>query len=208
MELVRRNIDELHAPAQNVRMHTVRQLDEFVRSLKMFGQTRAAVVDENDTVLIGNGMVAAMKKMGLTEVDTYPMTNLSENQKKKLMIVDNKMYSLGIDDLNTLNQFLDELREDLDIPGFDPEVLASMTAAAEEVTEKISTYGTLDPDAIRRIQENGERKEAQIVSSNAELSADPPSQTAAPIQNEPADDESTEIRRFVVCPECGKKIWL
>lgn len=208
MELVRRNIDELHAPAQNVRMHTVRQLDEFVRSLKMFGQTRAAVVDENDTVLIGNGMVAAMKKMGLTEVDTYPMTNLSENQKKKLMIVDNKMYSLGIDDLNTLNQFLDELREDLDIPGFDPEVLASMTAAAEEVTEKISTYGTLDPDAIRRIQENGERKEAQIVSSNAELSGAPPSQTAAPIQNEPADDESTEIRRFVVCPECGKKIWL
>ena len=46
-----------------------------------------------------------------------------ENQKKKLMIADNKIFSLGIENLETLNSFLEDLQGDLDIPGFDEEIL-------------------------------------------------------------------------------------
>ena len=38
-------------------------------------------------------------------------------RKKKLMIADNKIFSLGIENLETLNSFLEDLQGDLDIPG-------------------------------------------------------------------------------------------
>lgn len=47
------------------------------------------------------------------------------------MIADNKIFSLGIENLDTLNAFLEELQDDLDIPGYDSEILQQMIADAE-----------------------------------------------------------------------------
>ena len=48
--------------------------------------------------------------MGYEEAQVYQYNDLTENQKKKLMIADNKIFSLGIENLDTLNSFLRTFR--------------------------------------------------------------------------------------------------
>ncbi len=211
MEITTMKLTDLIKPEKNVRIHTEQQLKEFQHSVKMFGQIRPIVVDENNIILAGNGLYDTLIAMGKETADVYRYDNLTENQKKKLMIADNKIFSLGIENLETLNSFLEDLQGDLDIPGFDEEILKQMVSEAEDITDKLSKYGTLDEEEIRSIKENGEKKEQQIQRMESEQGDGQTEQApAVPIQQEPAGDDgdTAEIRKFVICPNCGEKIWL
>ena len=159
MKVTIKKLSVLKHPEKNVRIHSEQQIRELKRSLEKFGQTRALVIDENNIILIGNGLYEAMVSLGYQEATVYVKAGLSENDKKKLMIADNKTYALGIDNLETLNEFLEELQGDLDIPGYDEEILQQMVADADEVTEKLSEYGTLDDSEIQKIKEANEKRE-------------------------------------------------
>ncbi|MFR0781934.1 ParB/Srx family N-terminal domain-containing protein [Agathobacter rectalis] len=209
MEIITMKLVDLVKPEKNVRIHTEQQLKEFQRSVKMFGQIRPIVVDENNVILAGNGLYETLIAMGKETADVYKYDNLTENQKKKLMIADNKIFSLGIENLDTLNSFLEDLQGDLDIPGFDEDILKQMVSEAEDVTEKLSEYGTLDDEEIQSIKESGERKEQQIQKAEEEQATPAPQPIAQPQQEMPEDSEdTTEVKKFVICPKCGEKIWL
>lgn len=90
MEIITMKLVDLVKPEKNVRIHTEQQLKEFQRSVKMFGQIRPIVVDENNVILAGNGLYETLIAMGKETADVYKYDNLTENQKKKLMIADNK----------------------------------------------------------------------------------------------------------------------
>ncbi len=203
MKVTQMKLKDLKKPERNVRMHTDQQIKEFERSVTMFGQIRPIVVDENNVILAGNGLYDTLLKMGKEKADVYKVDNLTENQKKKLMVADNKIFSLGIDNLETLNSFIEELQDDLDIPGFDEDILRQMVSNAEEVTEKISEYGTLDEEEIQSIKENAERK-----AQNAEEPKETGTTVTSELIQEEQDEETTEIKKFVICPKCGEKIWL
>lgn len=217
MKVIKKRLDDLKHPEKNVRIHSEQQIRELKRSLEKFGQTRALVVDENNVILIGNGLYEAMVSLGYQEASVYVKTELSENDKKKLMIADNKTYALGIDNLDTLSEFLEELQGDLDIPGYDEEILQQMVADADEVTEKISEYGTLDESEIQKIKEANEKREqkaaaAEISDNNSENSSENPNtsdnQSSERQNTTETEPEITETRKFVICPNCGEKIWL
>ena len=217
MKVIKKRLDDLKHPEKNVRIHSEQQIRELKRSLEKFGQTRALVVDENNVILIGNGLYEAMVSLGYQEASVYVKTELSENDKKKLMIADNKTYALGIDNLDTLNEFLEELQGDLDIPGYDEEILQQMVADTDEVTEKISEYGTLDESEIQKIKEANEKREqkaaaAEISDNNSENSSENPNtsdnQSSERQNTTETEPEITETRKFVICPNCGEKIWL
>ena len=217
MKVIKKRLDDLKHPEKNVRIHSEQQIRELKRSLEKFGQTRALVVDENNVILIGNGLYEAMVSLGYQEASVYVKTELSENDKKKLMIADNKTYALGIDNLDTLNEFLEELQGDLDIPGYDEEILQQMVADADEVTEKISEYGTLDESEIQKIKEANEKREqkaaaAEISDNNSENCSENPNtsdnQSSERQNTTETEPEITETRKFVICPNCGEKIWL
>ena len=217
MKVIKKRLDDLKHPEKNVRIHSEQQIRELKRSLEKFGQTRALVVDENNVILIGNGLYEAMVSLGYREASVYVKTELSENDKKKLMIADNKTYALGIDNLDTLNEFLEELQGDLDIPGYDEEILQQVVADADEVTEKISEYGALDESEIQKIKEANEKREqkaaaAEISDNNSENSSENPNtsdnQSSERQNTTETEPEITETRKFVICPNCGEKIWL
>lgn len=209
MEIITMKLVDLVKPEKNVRIHTEQQLREFQRSVKMFGQIRPIVVDENNVILAGNGLYDTLIAMGKETADVYKYDNLTENQKKKLMIADNKIFSLGIENLDTLNSFLEDLQGDLDIPGFDEDILKQMVSEAEDVTEKLSEYGTLDDEEIQSIKESGERKEQQIQKAEAKQAIPAPQPITQPQQEMSEDSEdTTEVKKFVICPKCGEKIWL
>ena len=212
-------ITEIVRPEKNVRIHSAKQISEFVRSIKMFGQIRPIVIDENNVILAGNGLYEALVEAGYTEAECYQYSDLTENQKKKLMIADNKIFSLGIDNIDTLNSFLHDLTDDLDIPGYNEEILHQMVADAEEVTQKLGEYGTLTAEEIVGIRQAGERMEQKISDSLNPKSQDFGSDEAVnggigTVRttdgfNGVADSGAmAEIKQFIVCPKCGEKIWL
>ena len=205
MNVTKIKLVALKRPERNVRMHTEKQLKEFERSVNMFGQIRPIVVDDNLTILAGNGLYEALTRMGWDEADILQVSGLTENQKKKLMLADNKIYGLGVDDHTTLDAFLAELQGDLDIPGYDENILRSMVSEASAVTEEIQQYGLLNSVEIQEIADAKERK-AQIMESAQKNSpesepAQPKAAFAEPEQREP-------VRQYVTCPHCGEKVWL
>lgn len=208
MEITTMKLADLVKPEKNVRIHTEQQLKEFQRSIKMFGQIRPIVIDENNVILAGNGLYDALVAMGKETADVYLYDNLSENQKKKLMIADNKIFSLGIENFETLNNFLEDLQGDLDIPGFDEEILKQMVSEAEDITENLSKYGALDSGEIQSIKDYAEKKEQQIQERKSEQDQNLQSAALQHQNLKENNEESTEEKNFVICPNCGEKIWL
>ncbi len=211
MKQLTMKLKDLVRPERNIRIHTEKQLAEFERSVRMFGQIRPIVVDENNIILAGNGLYETLLRMNREEALVYKYEDLTEAQKKKLMIADNKIFSLGIENLDTLNEFLEELEGDLDIPGFDEDILRQMVADADEITEKISEYGTLDEEEVRKIKEaNEKRGQAEATDNGADQETDLPLQ--APERQSGGDagvgQDPAETGRFVICPKCGERIWL
>lgn len=211
MKQLTMKLKDLVRPERNIRIHTEKQLAEFERSVRMFGQIRPIVVDENNIILAGNGLYETLLRMNREEALVYKYEDLTEAQKKKLMIADNKIFSLGIENLDTLNEFLEELEGDLDIPGFDEDILRQMVADADEITEKISEYGTLDEEEVRKIKEaNEKREQAEATDNGADQETDLPLQ--APERQSGGDagagQDPAETGRFVICPKCGERIWL
>ena len=105
----------------------------------------------------------------------------------------------------------------MEIPGFDEEILRQMVADADEVTEKLSEYGTLNADEIRSIRENAEKKEQRSV----EAAAVPAAPSSGGIVHTSAESDDSgfdnppeeagpiaDVRKYVICPDCGRKIWL
>lgn len=205
MEVITMKLADLKQPEKNVRIHTEQQLREFERSVKMFGQIRPIVVDEDNVILAGNGLYETLLRMGRETAEVYQYTDLTENQKKKIMIADNKIFSLGIENFDTLNSFLEDLQSDLDIPGYDSDVLRQMVSEAEEITEKLAEYGTLDESEIQAIKDRAASQPAPQAPSS--MSAAGGEGTLTTAMEEPTG-ESAEVQKFIICPKCGEKIWL
>jgi len=206
MKVTRMKLSSLRLPEKNVRIHSEKQTKEFVRSLDAFGQIRPIVVDEDHTILAGNGLYAALMAKGETEADVLVMKGLSENEKKKLMLADNKIYSLGVDDMDVFEEFLRDLGDDLEIPGYDLELLETITADMSDVDEMISGYGTVSDSTREQIAATAERYEAQEAEHAAAAEEIKPAQ---PAPETPAEGHGEPLpRRFIQCPKCGERIWV
>lgn len=216
MQTLKMKLADMNKPEKNVRNHTERQLQEYERSVRMFGQIRPIVVDENNEIMIGVGLYDTLVRLGYEEADVYQLVDLTPAQKKKLMIADNKIFNLGVENLEVLNEFIEELKDDLDIPGFDEDILKEMVADAEEVTETIMGYGKLDEEEIKEIRDIGEKQEEKAerirleskTPENGSMPEKKPAESANRIINDNMDDEKADVQKFVICPKCGEKIWL
>lgn len=206
MEARKMKIADLRTPEKNVRVHTEAQIKEFEKSIRMFGQLRPIVVDETNTILAGNGLYATLQRMGIEEADVYVMEGLTDRQKKKLMIADNKIFQLGVENMDVLNEFLEEMHGDYDIPGFDEDILRQMMADTDEIDAQISGYGTIDPEEVRQMRERAERREQEpAVAENGP--AEEGSHEGG-TDGSPSSGQDPEGRPFVICPNCGEKVWL
>lgn len=204
MNIVKKKLSELKHPEKNARMHPDKQLAELKRSVDKYGQTRNLVIDENGVILVGNGLYIAMLALGYTEAYCCVKDDLSENEKKKLMLADNRIFELGVDDMSVFDSIIAELGDDLDVPGYDDELLQTLIAASEDVDEMMSSYGTVPEERKEEIRQNADLYK----NDNPERSTDAPlpvaENTAATAQKEAEEPN----RAFVICPDCGAKIWL
>lgn len=203
MQTVTKNLNELKRPNKNVRLHGDRQIKEYIRSIEMFGQIRPLVIDEDNVVLAGNGLLTALQEMKRETADCYVVAGLSDKQKKKLMLADNKIFELGVNDANVFDELLRELDGDIDIPGYDEELLKVLTANAKEADEIINSYGTFSEEKIKEM--NTAQPSTPQPQQPSQQTSTPQQQTWTP-QQQP--EQAQSVQRFVTCPKCGEKIWL
>ena len=221
-------LSELTPNPRNVRLHSAKQLEEYRRSVEKFGQTKAIVCDESKTILIGNGLYEAMKALGKTEAACFIKVGMSETDKLKMMMADNKVYSLGVDNLETIEDIIAELGavKDFDIPGYDADLLETLTFDSINADDFMGGYGILNDSskaemekaATRYAQEEAEFTAAaeELTPAAPELPREAPGKAPSPpsdIVTSPEEKaEGTQgnalQRRFLVCPKCGEKIWL
>ena len=163
--------------------------------MKQFGQTRPFVLDEEYNILVGNGMYQAMVAAGFKEGDCFIKTGLSELEKKKLIISDNKLFELGQTDYVVTDEFLKELVQagDNDVPGFEPDVLASIVSATEQATKINAGYGNVVSTDFQTVE-----IPPCIPDDEVPVSSLPPTMSAPVVDN-------AEIRRTIVCPHCGEE---
>ncbi|MGB9408724.1 MAG: DNA methyltransferase [Terracidiphilus sp.] len=84
-------IGQLEPNHHNARTHNKHQIRQIAESIRVFGFTNPVLVDSNNRIVAGHGRVEAAKLLGITEVPTIRLENLSAEQIRAYVIADNKL---------------------------------------------------------------------------------------------------------------------
>nr|WP_284283080.1 site-specific DNA-methyltransferase [Mesorhizobium amorphae] len=129
--------------AKNARTHSEAQVAQIAASIREFGWTNPILVDGENGIIAGHGRLLAARKLGMSEVPVIELTGLSENQKRALIIADNKLALNAGWDAETLGLELSDLNDlgfDVSLTGFDEIEIAALTSTANP--------GLTDPDDV------------------------------------------------------------
>lgn len=120
--------------AKNARTHSEAQIAQIAASIREFGFTNPILIDDKNGVIAGHGRLSGARKLGMTEVPTIKLSQLSEAQRKAYIIADNRLAELSTWDKELLSVDLQELREldfDFNSIGFDISELDNMYQETE-----------------------------------------------------------------------------
>lgn len=110
-------ISDLVADERNARVHSERNIEEIMRSIKKFGQHRPFVVQRGtNKVLIGNGMLEAMKRLEIDKGYVYYVDDDSDTAIRRAL-ADNRTAELASWDFATVSAKMEGLMG-LEIPGW------------------------------------------------------------------------------------------
>ncbi|HTI81761.1 MAG TPA: site-specific DNA-methyltransferase [Acetobacteraceae bacterium] len=121
LNIVYRPIGELKPYPKNARTHSPAQVEQIAASITEFGFTNPVLTDDTDGIIAGHGRLMAAKLLGLAEVPTIPLVGLSDEQKRALILADNKLAMTAGWDADLLRIELGELKTmsfDLAVTGF------------------------------------------------------------------------------------------
>lgn len=82
----RRLVADLTPYARNARKHSPKQVDQIVASIKQGGFTVPVLVDEDGTIIAGDGRVLAAQKLGFKEVRFLVARAWSSKQRRPYVI--------------------------------------------------------------------------------------------------------------------------
>lgn len=108
MELKKIKIEEIYPYERNARKND-KAVDAVVKSIEQCSYVAPIVVDENHVILAGHTRWKALKKMGKKECECVVKEGLTEEQKKKYRLLDNKTNELADWDFDLLEDELEGL---------------------------------------------------------------------------------------------------
>lgn len=106
----------------NSRVHSAEQIDRIKRSIKEFGFINPVLIDKHNTIVAGHARVEAAIDLGLIEIPTIELADLTEEQIRAYVIADNRLAELSSWDDKILTEelkWLDEQDFDITVTGFD-----------------------------------------------------------------------------------------
>jgi DNA modification methylase len=84
-------VGALKTNPHNSRTHSKRQIRQIADSVQAFGFTNPVLLDEGNTIVAGHGRVSAAKLLGITEVPTIRLEDVSDDQVRAYVIADNRL---------------------------------------------------------------------------------------------------------------------
>jgi hypothetical protein len=76
---------------RNARTHSKRQIKQIAESIKTFGFTNPVLTDASGMIIAGHGRVEAAKLLGISQVPTIPLAELTEDQIRAYILADNRL---------------------------------------------------------------------------------------------------------------------
>ncbi len=86
-----RPIASLKPYARNPRTHSARQLGQIADSIRQFGFTNPVLIDAVGEVIAGHGRIKGAKLLGMAQVPTIRLDQMSKAQKRAYVLADNKL---------------------------------------------------------------------------------------------------------------------
>lgn len=120
IEIIYKNIKDLKPYKKNAKKHPKEQVERICNSIEEFGffEHRAVAIDSNNNVVEGHGRILAAKKVGLKEVPTICLDDMTEEQIKAWRLIENKTAESTYDE-QMINKEIEELmKSDIDMEAF------------------------------------------------------------------------------------------
>lgn len=105
MEIVTRTLKDIHPYERNPRKND-NAVDAVAESIKQCGYIAPIIVDEDGIILAGHTRYKALQKLGRTKCEVVVKEGLSEEQKRKYRLLDNKTSELAEWDFDLLAEEL------------------------------------------------------------------------------------------------------
>jgi hypothetical protein len=135
LEIIYRELSGLRPFERNARRHSRKQLAQLSASIEKFGFTNPVLITDDDRILAGHGRVEAAKLLGMTEVPTVRLSQMTEIDRRAYVIADNKLALNAGWDTEVLAgemQALIEIGFDVELTGFS---LAEIDVTIAEVEQ-------------------------------------------------------------------------
>lgn len=91
LNIITINIKDIKQYEQNSKQHPRWHIDQIKKSIQEFGYNDLIAIDENDTIIEGNGRYTALIELGYENIEVIQLKHLSEKQKKAYILVHNKI---------------------------------------------------------------------------------------------------------------------
>lgn len=134
VRLETRRLSDIH-PYHNNPRNNDPGVDAVAESIAQCGYCAPIIVDEDGEILAGHTRLKALQKLGWDLVEVVVKDGLSEDQKKKYRLLDNKTSEFSSWDIEALNIEL----EDIDFSGFDFNFTQPDIPSFDEVPQSEST---------------------------------------------------------------------
>lgn len=176
---------------KNPNVHPQEQIAALAQSMDQYGQYYPIIVDEDLKILCGHGKVLALQHLGKTEGEVRIMRGLTDKQKLKIVIEDNKIQSMSYVDFTKIEDIIREIGE-LDIIGFGTDYLDAI------INESVKDNMGVDFSSPAPAPKSNQQQVDNIPQE----------------KQEDQDDERNDIEsgmqtaRTMICPHCGKEITL
>lgn len=174
----------------NPNAHPEEQVLALAKSIDTYGQYYPIIADENLKILCGHGKVLALQHLGHTSGEVTILHGLTDKQKKKLVIEDNKIQSMSYVDYSKVEAIIKEVG-DVDIIGFSTDYLEAI------INENVKDNMGVDLGAPTERKGN----QRQVDDIPQEVKDD---------QDEERDEfeDGMQTAHTIICPHCGKEITL
>lgn len=140
-EVVIMEIEKLIDNPNNVKIHTQEQIELIKKSIDKLGFNSIVVIDEENMILAGHGRVLALKETGEKTVPCLKISNLTEEEKLQIMMMDNtSVLMTGIDEemAKLVIEKLELAEADLELTGLSLEKISELKIEDLDIPEVLA----------------------------------------------------------------------
>lgn len=189
-------IDQLKEHPKNPNRHSDTQIEALAKSMERYTQYYPIIVDEELHILCGHGKKLALQRLGRTEAEVCILHGLTEKEKLKILVEDNKIQSLGHVEYDKVEEIIRQIGE-ADILGYPLDYVEAILGEFDTDAMGVNLTEPVLPSEVNAPALTGDNAAGQEEGST--VTAEQPSVLKQ-------FEQGAQVARVIKCPHCGKEI--